>query len=223
MVILGIDSSDEYLSVGLLAGGEIILSESSEPRAKNKNSLHAFMLMVLEKNGRRITDLDGMAIAIGPGSFTGLRVGLAVAKGICWATGLPLAGVSSLLAIAHCATIEADQVLAVKDARREEFYFGGFKRQGGGITQTIPDSVGGASEILGHIAGGYTLIGPGIDALSKYPGYIHSGNSAGFDRERMGGAVALLGAEELKAGKKLDLATSIPNYIRVPKPREWKP
>jgi tRNA threonylcarbamoyladenosine biosynthesis protein TsaB len=223
LVTLGIDSSDEYLSVGLSSGEKIILSRSNEPRAQNKNALHAFMLSVMEEAGYRIDGLNGVAIAIGPGSFTGLRVGLAVAKGICWATGLPLAGVSSLMAIAQAATIETNRILAVKDARRDEFYYAGFIREDDGFAQTIPDSVGGAEEVIAHAAGGYALVGPGLVALSRYPGSPQAISGLGYDRDLIGGVVARLGAGQLTAGKTLDLATAIPNYIRVPKPREWKP
>jgi len=222
LVIMGIDSSDEFLSVGFSSNEIIILTRSSEPRAQSKTMLHAFMSTIMAQAGYQISDLDGVAVAIGPGSFTGLRVGLAAAKGICWATGLPLAGVSSLMAIAHCANVAAGQLLAVKDARRDEFYFGGFTRLGGGYAQTIPDSIGSADDIFAIAARGFALFGPGVEALAKYPG-CPTISGDGYDRDGIGGAVALLGEERLKAGKTLDLANSIPNYIRVPRPREWKP
>ncbi|OGC90390.1 MAG: tRNA (adenosine(37)-N6)-threonylcarbamoyltransferase complex dimerization subunit type 1 TsaB [candidate division Zixibacteria bacterium RBG_16_53_22] len=221
-MILGIDSSDDYLSVGLSSEGRIIFSRSSLPQAQGKTMLHTFILSVLSQAGHKISDLEGVAVAIGPGSFTGLRVGLAAAKGICWATKLPLAGVSSLMAIAHCANIAAKEVVAVKDARREEFYFGGFTRLDRGYGQIIPDSIGSAGDIFALADKGYALIGPGIEALAKNPG-CPTISDGGYDREGIGGAVALLGEERLKAGKVLDLANSIPNYIRVPRPREWKP
>jgi tRNA A37 threonylcarbamoyladenosine modification protein TsaB len=136
---------------------------------------------------------------------------------------MPLVGVSSLMAIAHCATDSTVRILAVKDAKRDEFYFGGFERQSSGIIQLIPDSVGSADELFKLVNKGYAPIGPGVGALAKYPSYLETAGGHGYDRDLIGGSIAMLGSQMLKAGKTLDLAGSIPNYIRVPKPREWNP
>jgi tRNA threonylcarbamoyladenosine biosynthesis protein TsaB len=78
-MILGIDSSDDFISVGLAGPSGIIVSRSSEPKAQNKNTLHGFLSETLAEAGVSLGQIDGVAIAIGPGSFTGLRVGLAAA------------------------------------------------------------------------------------------------------------------------------------------------
>lgn len=222
LVILGIDSSDEFLSVGLSDGEKIILSHSSDPLAKNKNMLHSFLKSVLDEAGVKIDNIGGVALAIGPGSFTGLRVGLAVAKGICWSLKLPLAGVSSLLPIAFCAKDDTGMILAVKDARRNEFYFAGYEKRGQELHQVIPDSVGAPADLIDIINYGFSPIGPGVEELSKYSeGRMPS--RAGYDRDLLGGAIALLGARLIDRGKILDLSSAAPNYIRTPKPKEWKP
>jgi len=223
LLILGIDSSDDYLSAGVSSDDKIIISKSSEPRAQNKNALHAFLLSTLEDARLGFADLNGVAVAIGPGSFTGLRVGLAEAKGLCWAGGMPLVGISSLIAIAYCCPMQSNRILAIKDARRDEFYYGGYSRLNGYLEQTIPDTIGNAEDILSINKDGYVIIGPGISAFCKYPGAPDIGYGDGYDRDLIGGTIANLGAGRLRAGKVLDLATSIPNYIRTPKPREWKP
>jgi tRNA threonylcarbamoyladenosine biosynthesis protein TsaB len=221
-VILGIDSSDEFLSVGLSDGEKIIISHSSDPMAKNKNMLHSFIKRILDEAEINIDSFDGAALAIGPGSFTGLRVGLAVAKGICWSLNLTLAGVSSLMPIAVCANNSTGRILAIKDARRSEFYYAGYEKKGSELKQLIPDSVGPPDDLLDILGQGFSPVGPGVHELSKYaPGTIFSETE--YDRELLGGAIAVLGYRLIKEGKILNLSSAAPNYIRTPKPKEWKP
>jgi tRNA threonylcarbamoyladenosine biosynthesis protein TsaB len=222
-VILGIDSSDEFLSIGLISGSEIIFSRSSQSQAQNKNMLHSFLARSLDEAGIKMAELNGVSVAVGPGSFTGLRVGLAVAKGIAWSLKIPITGVSSLLPIAICAKIGAPQVLAVKDARREEFYYAGYNNIGGIRVLAVPESVGPAKDIGALVEDGYVAIGPGVATLERYLPNFKLPPGGDFDRECIGGAVAQLGKEQFDSGKILDLAASIPNYIRTPRPREWKP
>ena len=220
-ITLGIDSSDEFLSVGLAGPDGVIISRSSEPGSQNKNMLHQYLRNVLDEADVNIGEIVAVSIAIGPGSFTGLRVGLAVAKGICWSLGLPLAGVSSLLAIAHSAKEEFDRILVVKDARRNEFYFAAFERMDNVLAQVIPDAVGSADEALAVISRGFKAVGPGVRELGKYTAGNFDMEEA-YDRGAVGGAIALLGKEKILKGETVDVATVAPVYIRTPKLRERK-
>jgi len=165
--------------------------------------------------------LDGVSVAIGPGSFTGLRVGLAVAKGICWSLNLPLMGVSSLLAIALASQMQAKRIVPLKDARRNEFYYAAFIKDDD-LQQTIPDSIGPVQSIVQLMADGYVPVGPGIPELWKYISRPELLIDEGYDRNAIGGVVAQAGLEGFMAGKTLDLASATPNYIRISRPREWK-
>ncbi len=220
-IILGIESSDEFLSVGLAGPESLIISRSSEPGTHNKNILHRFLSDVIAEAGVKMADIAGVAVAIGPGSFTGLRVGLAVAKGICWSLGLPLAGISSLLAIAHCAPADLARFVAVKDAKRSEFYYAAFERGANGIVQVVPDSVAAPDIVLKLASDGFTLLGPGVEALSKYADGMKLYLSNRYDRQMLGGAIAMLGRDRISAGETLDIAESAPVYIRVPRPAGW--
>jgi tRNA threonylcarbamoyladenosine biosynthesis protein TsaB len=222
-VILGVDSSDEFLSVGLVGPDGLIISRSSEPGSHNKNMLHRFLDDVMGEANVKMEHIAGVAISQGPGSFTGLRVGLAVAKGICWSLALPLAGVSSLLAIAHCAAKDKNRLVAVKDAKREEFYFAAFEREGDRLTRLTTDSVGPAAEVFRLISDGFKGVGPGVAALARYAKGGQFVLDEGYDREAIGGIVAVLGKEKIASGETLEIATAAPVYVRVPKPREWKP
>jgi tRNA threonylcarbamoyl adenosine modification protein YeaZ len=183
--------------------------------------IHGFIYDILAEANVGINDLNGVAVAIGPGSFTGLRVGLATAKGICWPKGLPLAGISSLLAVARCAKAEISKFLAIKDAKRDEFYYGGFIRDQKMLEQIIPDSLGSVKDIINLINDGFAIVGPGTEELNRHVA-SKSDNSGSYDYHCLGGSVALEGISMISMGRVLDLAAAIPNYIRAPKPKEWK-
>ena len=221
MLILGIDSSDDFLAAGLTGPDGVIISKSSDSGAHNKNMLHGFVSDLFSETGYDIKSIDGVSISIGPGSFTGLRVGLAVAKGICWSLKLPLTGVSSLMAVAYSADTFIDKILAVKDARQNEFYFGAFSREGNFLRQSIPDSVGAAEEIIVLLSQNYTPVGPGLSALARKIHDLSMPSPSQYSKDSLGGVIALLGRRQILQGETLDIATAIPRYIRNPKPKEW--
>jgi len=99
-----------------------VLAEDAEPASRSHvASLPALVERVLARASLAIGDVEGLAISIGPGSFTGLRIGLGLAKGIAFAGGLPLAAVPTLEALAEVAGARPGQtVCAALDARKQE-------------------------------------------------------------------------------------------------------
>lgn len=216
MMILGIDSSDDFVSVGLATADGIVISRTSGREERNKNVVHLLIDSILEDGGRSIKEIEGVAVAIGPGSFTGLRVGLSAAKGICWAANLPLAGVSSIDGLLGCFGTEWQKLLVVKDAKRKEFYYGGFMKNNHGITQTIPDSVGSADEIVNLCSEDYLIAGPGLEAFRKNRGDIPEVGQVEFESERVGGEIARRGRELILSNRTLNVSSASPVYIRNP-------
>lgn len=216
MMILGIDSSDDYVSIGLAEADGVIISRASGHEARNKNVVHLLINSVLGERGRSIEEIKGVAVAIGPGSFTGLRVGLAAAKGLCWAANLPLAGVSSIGGIVGCFGTDWEKLLVVKDAKRDEFYYGGFVKNDHGITQTIPDSVGPAGELMSLCSEDYLIAGPGLRALGKFREAVSEMRRIEFESGCAGGEIARRGRRMILSGETLNLSTSSPVYIRNP-------
>jgi len=216
MTILGIDSSDEFLSVGVFRPKEVVISRSTGNEVK-KNILHQFMMETLSLADIALSRIDGVAVAIGPGSFTGLRVGLAAAKGLCWAGQLPLAGVSSLLALAQCARGDSGSYLAVKDAKKNEYYYGGFSRVKGKISRILPDSIGSADDIGSLVAQGYGLLGSGVAVYRNKDAEPDSVPEVEYDNQALGGEVARIGHELIDIRETLDIEGSAPVYIRTPR------
>lgn len=136
-VILAIDTALGACSAAIVQGG-VILGESEEPVPGRQSRVLVPMIeSLLEKAGLAYKDMGAIACTLGPGGFTGIRVGLATARAIALAAGKPMIGVSTLETIAWGAKIEGD-VLAVIDARRGQFYAQRFRRNGALVAQSEP-------------------------------------------------------------------------------------
>ena len=125
-VILLIETTTVNCSVALHQDGKIIrLREESAEHFVHAESLHVFVKSVIEESGFRMNDLDAIAVSQGPGSYTGLRIGISAAKGFCFALNKPLIAVDTLEALAENAQlsgVEADIIIPMIDARRMEVY-----------------------------------------------------------------------------------------------------
>jgi tRNA threonylcarbamoyladenosine biosynthesis protein TsaB len=122
-LILNIDTALDTASICLSEDGNVLQLSFSENQKDHASWLHSEITGLLQKSGHRITDLNAVAVSVGPGSYTGLRVGLAAAKGFCYALDIPLITVNSLTIIAFAAKDEAtDMICPLIDARRMEVF-----------------------------------------------------------------------------------------------------
>ncbi|MFA5959249.1 MAG: tRNA (adenosine(37)-N6)-threonylcarbamoyltransferase complex dimerization subunit type 1 TsaB [Tatlockia sp.] len=124
MNLLAIDTSTDIASVGLFVNGEMLCKEQGMARSHAQHLLPMIESLLLE-TGSSLSQLTGIVFGRGPGSFTGLRVALSIAKGLAYAKDLPLYPVSSLAAIAEGVWQIAPQkpVLAAMDARMQQLYW----------------------------------------------------------------------------------------------------
>ena len=122
-LILNIDTALDTASVCLSEDGNVLQLSSSENQKDHASWLHTAIAELLQKSGYVIKNLNAVAVSIGPGSYTGLRVGLAAAKGFCYALHIPLITVNSLKIIAFAVKDEAiDIICPLIDARRIEVF-----------------------------------------------------------------------------------------------------
>lgn len=119
-VILCIETTTEVCSVSIGKSGECIAVKSVNEQNAHGTVLTVLIENILEENNLAIKDLSAVAYSSGPGSYTGLRIGLSVAKGICFGAGIPLIAVSTLQHIAS--TQDFEYVFPMLDARRMEVY-----------------------------------------------------------------------------------------------------
>ena len=121
--ILNIETATTNCSVSLSQNGKtILLKEDYNNNYSHAERLHIYIDAVLNESGIISKDLDAVAVSKGPGSYTGLRIGVSAAKGLCFALDKPLVSVSTLEALAHQVTCNDGVIVAMLDARRMEVY-----------------------------------------------------------------------------------------------------
>ena len=136
-MLLSMDSSAVTASVALTDGDEIIKSEFVNSGLTHSETLLPMITRVMD--GRKYSELDGIAITAGPGSFTGVRIGVATVKGLAFNDDIPCYSVSTLEAIAYNFVDENAVVCAVMDARRMQFYNALFRVQNGKVERLCDD------------------------------------------------------------------------------------
>ena len=137
-VILCLETATTNCSVALCKEGSVIaLKEDNSKGYSHAEKLHVFIDEILKENNLKINDVDAVAISKGPGSYTGLRIGVSAAKGLCFAQDIPLISVPTLTALAKQAfPNEGEQVIAMLDARRMEVYSAVFNSDFNQIRET---------------------------------------------------------------------------------------
>jgi len=122
-LILNIETSTTNCSVSLSKEGEtFVLKEDYNNSYSHAERLHVYIDDVLKQAKIALSDLDAIAISKGPGSYTGLRIGVSAAKGLCYALDKPLISTSTLKALAHQISIEDGVIVPMLDAKRMEVY-----------------------------------------------------------------------------------------------------
>ncbi len=164
MITLGLDTCLNACSVAVLRGDEVLAHASEVMARGHQERLAPMVERVMGDAGLAFDRLDRVGVTVGPGSFTGLRVGVAFAKGLASALGVPAVGVGALDALAA----EADGlVFAAIDARRDQLYLQGFEA---GRPLMAPDALAipTAAARLVELAGGrpLTLVGSGASLLA---------------------------------------------------------
>jgi tRNA threonylcarbamoyladenosine biosynthesis protein TsaB len=121
--ILNIETATKNCSVALAKDGKTILcKEIAEEGYSHAERLHVFIEEIIKETGITLQDLSAIAVSQGPGSYTGLRIGVSAAKGLCYALDIPLIAVDTLQALASQVTISSGLIIPMIDARRMEVY-----------------------------------------------------------------------------------------------------
>jgi tRNA threonylcarbamoyladenosine biosynthesis protein TsaB len=180
MRILAIETATWLASVAVADGERIVAERNQLTQGRHAAVLLPAVREVLASAGLAVRDLDLIAVSVGPGSFTGLRVGLSVAKGLSYASGVPVIGIPTLEALAHAAPAESSTVVAVLDARKGELYAAGFRRDGRFLTAVLEEQLVDAATLLEKLPRPCAVIG---DATETYGAWF---------RERLGAEVTIL-------------------------------
>ncbi len=215
MRVLGIDTATWTASVGV-ADGEAVLAEVSRRAAPSHGlSLLPLIEEVLAVAGLRGADLQAIAVSIGPGSFTGLRIGLSSAKGLAFALGLEVTGVPTLEALAHVPRLEKGLVCPMLDARKGEVYTALYEASGGALHCRLPECAVEIGRWLRRLPGPCVFVGDAVEILERQAAGSWEGTALPFaEFHPRGGVVASLGARRLGCGEAGELAALEPRYLR---------
>ena len=210
MRILALETSTPTVGVALLDGDELIGVRSDDVGSGASKRILPWAQELLALAGWGPGDLDAVAASVGPGSFTGLRVGLATAKSLAWSAGIALVGESSLRTLSEAADPGATWVSAVLDARRGQVYAALFEGPAGARERRTEDAVCDPADWAAELARRPEAIAIG-DGLARYPDVF------GPDHPAVRPAAEHLArhaATSLEAGRTLDPRTAGPNYVR---------
>jgi tRNA threonylcarbamoyladenosine biosynthesis protein TsaB len=206
-------------SVALLAGNRCLAENSVDSSTTHSRRLIQQVAQVMRDTGLSWQQLDGIAVTLGPGSFTGLRIGLSTAKGLAMAAGLPLLGVSTLDGLARqiCAPA-ATLICALLDARKNEVYAAFYECNDVGVPiKTSADLVLKPEKLAALINKPTILIGDGGLAYHDYFAKvladlaIFSPPASFFPRAATIGSLAV---EMFAGGDFLDPVDAVPIYVR---------
>lgn len=122
-LIINIETATKNCSVSLAKNGKVIvLKELNNGNYSHAEVLHPFIEAVLDEAEINLKEIDAIAVSKGPGSYTGLRIGVSAAKGLCFAFNKPLISIETLRSLAHVVTPESGVIVPMLDARRMEVY-----------------------------------------------------------------------------------------------------
>lgn len=153
MLILGIDTSAKIASVALMEDGRLLAENTVYTTLTHSQIILPMVKRLLEDAGRDIKDVNAVAISAGPGSYTGLRIGIAAVKGMCMGLDIKAVGVSTLEALAYNLKCVKADILSVMNARRDVMYFGHYCSDGDKITRKSDDTVCSTDTVADAVKG----------------------------------------------------------------------
>ena len=220
MLLLAFETSAKSCSAAI-HDGQRLLAESYQ----NSGLTHSQTLMVMAQDllkvcGKSAADVTALAVAAGPGSFTGIRIGVAAAKGFAWGAELPVYGVSTLEAMALGLGVLDGYICCCMDARRNQVYNALFRAESGKLTRVCGDRAIALADLkteLSRIGGPIYLVGDGAALAHKnlsadIPGLILPPEHRVHQRAS---GVALAALEAIERGETGDGAALQPNYLRM--------
>lgn len=220
MRLLAIETATPAQSVALVEGDRLLAELFYEAKGNRGGVLLPTVDRVLKKAGLTARDLEAVAVSIGPGSFTGLRVGLATAKGLALGAGARLVGVPTLEVLAEGYALAEGTICALLDAHRGEVYMAVFRRTGDTLERLCPDAVlapEAAASVLAQVAGPVHVIGSGAaryrERLQSALGERAHVTEEGLRAVPTAAVVARLGGRRLGGGNQPD-AEVVPLYLR---------
>jgi tRNA threonylcarbamoyladenosine biosynthesis protein TsaB len=217
MYILGIETATTTGSLALMNDNRLIWEYTLNMRTTHTTRLMPALDQMLKDSSIEKHQLNGIAVSMGPGSFTGLRIGLATAKGLAMGLNIPLVGVPTLDALAYNVPYTKYQICPVLDAKKKEIYASLFRFEDGELIRLTPYMVMPPDDLLKHIHEKTIFLGDGLDSYRDFIAEklmdmaIFAPDAQRLPRSAI---IAEIGLMKLRSGEYLDMASAEPIYIR---------
>jgi tRNA threonylcarbamoyladenosine biosynthesis protein TsaB len=218
MLILAIDTTTPHGSAALLEDSHLMAEVNCVASLTHSQRLLPAIDLMFRQQDLAVSDVDAFAVAVGPGSFTGIRIGLSTIKSFALASGNPVASVSTLEALAWKLKLPHNRLLCpLLDARKGEVYAALFEVKQRQLTEVIPQGVYSPDEFFTRIPPNriVSFIGTGVDVWNeKIFAYFKDKTRFSARSLFIAHEVGLLGYDLLKAGKGVDAREVNPLYFR---------
>jgi tRNA threonylcarbamoyladenosine biosynthesis protein TsaB len=225
MIVLGIETATAVCGVALVDNGNVKAELHIEAPQAHSEKLLTMVDEVLCASKHELKDMDAVACSIGPGSFTGLRIGLSVAKGLAFASAKPLVAVSTLEALAYNAVAVGDisvstLIVPMIDARRDEVYYAAYTWNGKEISEFFSPDALKISELFPKLHAEQNVVLTG-DGAEKFYTSVHQATELSVFKvvpQHLGKcsavSVARLGEIKYQQGQRDDLVSLEPQYVK---------
>ena len=209
MKILALETSAKSVSAAVTDGGVVRAYTYQNTGLTHSRTLMPLVDAMLRESEQSLADMDLLAVAAGPGSFTGLRIGVSALKGLAWAADKPCCGVSTLEAMAQNLRHMDGLIVCAMDARRSQVYNAVFAAKGGQLTRLTPDRAIALSQLAEELQGAALCSGFLTEAgipCRMAPAQLVMQNAAG---------VALAAEEMAARGETVSARDLVPVYLRL--------
>jgi tRNA threonylcarbamoyladenosine biosynthesis protein TsaB len=218
LLLLALETSSRTPGVAVLRGEEVLAEVGAAAGRTGAETLLPSVDAALRQAGLALDAIEGFALSIGPGSFTGLRVGVATVKGLAFGRRRPVAPVSTLAALARRAPDVEEPVVALLDARRGEVYAAAYRLEGPAREPTAVEPGEGVytpEELAPRLPPACVLVGEGVSLCGERLRDLRgAGVQLGPAQDPRARDVGVLGLRLLARRRGVDAAALVPRYLR---------
>ncbi len=220
MRVLGIDTATRIGSIGFIDGDQVVFDDQIKIKPGGAEKIPAVLDEAFRKSSRRLEELQLIAVGIGPGSYTGLRVGMAIAKGLAFGLGIPLVGIVTLEALAINLQQQEEIICPLLKSRKGEVYAGLYQQKVGLLKELLPPKIWEPeklAELLRKKRKPVIFLGEGLEEYTDYfSNALENLARFGTGTENLvhGAELARLGQAEWEKNKENQLYTCLPLYLR---------
>jgi tRNA threonylcarbamoyladenosine biosynthesis protein TsaB len=220
---MAIETSGRAGAVSLVENSVVLVEESFPHGLKHAAGMLPMIDRLMRQHGWKPADLRHLYVSQGPGSFTGLRIGITLAKTLAMATGARIVGVPSLAVLAENAPVEATNLIVVLDAKRDQIFTARYQRQDGQWIEREPAHLDSLAAMLGRTPRPVHLLGEGIPWHENFlppdrAGIIIITPQSSWNARAA--VVAKIGIAMAARGEFVDADRFTPAYVRKPEAEE---